>query len=83
MKPERLSVPDEVSSAVASEQRWAAFQDELLADPDLARPLLLLFACGVRPEALRSLAAAFEDNWDLVEEKAPITARAHLRRASS
>ena len=40
MKPERLSVPDEVSSAVASEQRWAAFQDELLADPDLARPLL-------------------------------------------
>ncbi len=71
MKPERLSVPDEVSSAVASEQRWAAFQDELLADPDLARPLLLLFACGVRPEALRSLAAAFEDNWDLVEERAP------------
>jgi ATP-dependent exoDNAse (exonuclease V) beta subunit len=69
--PPRVEVLDEVSSAVASEQRWAAFQDELLADPDLARPLLLLFACGVRPEALRSLAAAFEDNWDLVEERAP------------
>jgi ATP-dependent exoDNAse (exonuclease V) beta subunit len=69
--PPRVEVLDEVSSAVASEQRWAAFQDELLADPDLARPLLLLFACGVKPEALRSLAAAFEDNWDLVEERAP------------
>ena len=69
--PPRVEVLDEVSSAVASEQRWAGFQDELLADPDLARPLLLLFTCGVKPEALRSLAAAFEDNWDLVEERVP------------
>ncbi len=69
--PPRVEVLDEVSSAVASERRWAAFQDELLADPDLARPLLLLFACGVKAEALRSLAAAFEDNWDLVEQRVP------------
>ena len=69
--PPRVDVLDEVSSAVASEQRWSSFQDELLADPALARPLLLLLSCGVRPEALRALAAAFEDNWDLVEERVP------------
>jgi ATP-dependent exoDNAse (exonuclease V) beta subunit len=69
--PPQVDVLDEVSSAVASEQRWSAFQDRLLADPALARPLLALFECGVKPEALRALAAAFEDNWDLVEERVP------------
>jgi ATP-dependent helicase/nuclease subunit A len=69
--PPRVEVLDEVSSAVASEQRWSAFQDQLLADPALERTLLLLFACGVRPGSLPALAAAFEDNWDLVEERVP------------
>jgi hypothetical protein len=69
--PPRVDVLDEVSSAVAFEHRWAAFQDDLLADPALARPLLLLFACGAKPRALRALAAAFEDNWDLIEERVP------------
>ncbi len=31
--------------------------------------MLLLFAAGVKPQALRALAEAFEDNWDLVDER--------------
>ena len=69
--PPRVEVLDEVSSNVAFEQRWSMFQDELLADPALERTLLLLFVCGVRPAALHSLAQAFDDNWDLVEEQVP------------
>ncbi len=72
--PPHLEVLDEVSSAVAFEHRWSVFQDELLADPQLSRSLLLFFATGVPPEALRSLAQVFEDNWDLVEERVAETA---------
>ncbi|MHB8438196.1 MAG: UvrD-helicase domain-containing protein, partial [Acidimicrobiales bacterium] len=69
--PPRVEVLDEVSSQVAFEQRWSMFQDDLLADADFERTLLLLFASGVRPDALRALAQAFEDNWDLVEQQVP------------
>jgi ATP-dependent helicase/nuclease subunit A len=67
--PPRIEVLDEVSSDVAFDQRWSMFQDSLLADPAMERTLLLFFAAGARPEALRYLARAFEDNWDLVEEQ--------------
>src|SRR5204863_9839676 len=63
--PPRVEVLDEVTSDVEFERRWTAFRDQLLADADLERTLLLLFASGVKHEALRSLAVAFEDNWDL------------------
>ena len=62
-----------------SARRWPStpagrsFRDELLADPALERTLLLLFASGVKPTALRSLAEAFDDNWDLVHERVPAT----------
>jgi ATP-dependent helicase/nuclease subunit A len=69
--PPRVEVLDEVSSSVAFDARWSSFHDELLADPRLERTLLLLFASGVRPTALRSLAEAFDDNWDLVRERVP------------
>jgi len=67
--PPRLEVLDEVSSEVAFEQRWSRFQDALLSNPDLERTILLLLSSGIRPAALRSLAQAFDDNWDLVEER--------------
>jgi ATP-dependent exoDNAse (exonuclease V) beta subunit len=67
--PPKIEVLDEVSSNVAFDQRWSMFQDEILSDRSLERTLLLLFACGVRPAALRHLAQVFEDNWDLVEEQ--------------
>ncbi|HEX2699594.1 MAG TPA: UvrD-helicase domain-containing protein [Acidimicrobiales bacterium] len=69
--PPRLEVLDEVTSGVEFERRWTAFRDELLDDPDLERTILPLLACGVPHGALRALAVAFEDNWDLVAERVP------------
>ena len=69
--PPRLEVLDEVSSAVAFDTRWSSFRDQLLADPALERSVLLLIASGVKPSALQTLAQAFDDNWDLVQERVP------------
>ena len=69
--PPRVEVLDEVSSKVAFERRWSMFRDQLLADPTLERTILLLLASGVRSGALQSLAEAFDDNWDLVQERVP------------
>jgi ATP-dependent helicase/nuclease subunit A len=69
--PPRVEVLDEVSSAVAFDTRWSTFRDQLLADPALERSVLLLLASGVKPTALQSLAQAFDDNWDLVQERVP------------
>ncbi|MDQ1395019.1 MAG: CRISPR-associated exonuclease Cas4 [Acidimicrobiaceae bacterium] len=69
--PPRVDVLDEVTSSVEFERRWASFRDQLLADPALERPLLLLMATGVKPDALRSLALAFDQSWDLVIERVP------------
>jgi ATP-dependent exoDNAse (exonuclease V) beta subunit len=65
--PPRVEVLDEVSSGVAFEQRWSRFSDELYADPDYERTLLLLFAAGVRDATPHALARTFDANWDLVE----------------
>ena len=67
--PPLVEVLDEVSSGVEFERRWAAFRDDLLADPTQERTIVLLLACGVPHRALRALAVAFDDNWDLVEER--------------
>ncbi|MGI8425039.1 MAG: UvrD-helicase domain-containing protein [Actinomycetota bacterium] len=67
--PPRVEVLDEVESQVEFERRWSAFRDQMLADKQLERTILLLIASGVRHGALRALAAAFDDNWDLVEER--------------
>ena len=72
--PPRVEVLDEVSSAVEFDRRWTTFRDALLTDPSLERTLLMLFAAGVRPDALRIIASAFDDNWDLVEERVPAVA---------
>jgi ATP-dependent helicase/nuclease subunit A len=74
--PPRVEVLDEVSSDVEFERRWSVYRDELLADPTLERSLLLFFAAGIRPDALRSLARAFGENWDLVGERVPPDAAA-------
>ncbi len=69
--PPRVEVIDEVSSDVAFDVRWRAFCDQLLADPAYERTILLLDAAGVPFKSLRMLAAAFNDNWDLVDERVP------------
>ena len=77
--PPRVEVVDEVSSAVAFERRWWTFRDELLADPGLERTVVLLTAAGVKFESLRTVAVAFNDNWDLVEERVPARAAGPAR----
>ena len=69
--PPRVEVVDEVSSEVEFERRWCTFRDELLADPALERTIVLLTAAGVKFEGLRAVAVAFNDNWDLVDERVP------------
>jgi ATP-dependent helicase/nuclease subunit A len=72
--PPRIEVLDEVSSGVEFERRWATFRDQLLADPELERTILLLDYARVPEPALHALAVAFNDNWDLVEERVPTSA---------
>ena len=72
--PPRVEILDEVTSEVEFEQRWVTFRDELFADPAMERTLLLLFATGVQPAALRAVAVEFDRNWDLVAERVPDTA---------
>jgi ATP-dependent exoDNAse (exonuclease V) beta subunit len=72
--PPRIEVLDEVGSAVAFDDRWAGFLDQLLADPAVERPLLLAIAGGVRPDHLRQLALGLNQNWDLARDFAPASA---------
>ena len=81
--PPRVEVLDEVSSGTEFERRWAGFRDELLDEPELERTLLLLFATGVKHAALRSLALAFDQNWDLVEERVPEDTRRTAARSTT
>jgi ATP-dependent helicase/nuclease subunit A len=67
--PPLVEIRDEVSSGVAFDDRWAALRAELLDDPDLADVLPLALAAGVRLDDLRSMAAAFTDNWDLLADR--------------
>ena len=72
--PPRVEVLDEVASAVAFEDRWSSFVDVLLDDPAVERALLLATAAGVKLPALRAVAVAFNDNWDLALDQAPTEA---------
>ena len=67
--PPRVEVLDEVSSTVEFERRWSAYRDALFDDPAMEQSLLLLDAAGVKLKALDVLAAAFSNNWDLVDEQ--------------
>ena len=67
--PPLLEVLDEVGSSVAFDGRWSVLQRELLDDESLAQPVRLALAAGVRLEHLRSLARAFQSDWDLIEDR--------------
>ena len=64
--PPLIEVLDEVASSVAFDERWTALRAALLDDPGLEQALLLALAAGMRLEDLRSMARAFNDNWDLL-----------------
>ncbi len=65
--PPRLVVRDEISSRVAFETRWRELVDEMLDDPALEQPILLMLAAGVRLDHLRAVSEVLDDNWDLLD----------------
>lgn len=67
--PPGVEVLDEISSAVAFDERWADTVDTILDDPELERTILLGDAVGITPTRLRDVALAFHDNWDLVDAR--------------
>jgi len=69
--PPRIEVRDEISSRIAFEDRWRAFVDELLEDPELESTVLVLLAAGVKLTHLRSVAEVLDDNWDLLDRIEP------------
>ena len=69
--PPGVEVLDEIASQVDFEDRWDAFVPELLADDDLAAPLLVADVLGITLTGLRSVAHQFEDNWDLLAARLP------------
>jgi ATP-dependent exoDNAse (exonuclease V) beta subunit len=69
--PPRIEVLDEVASTVAFDDRWDSFVDDLLSRAEVERSLLLATSAGVRLGALRIIALAFNDNWDLADAQAP------------
>jgi ATP-dependent exoDNAse (exonuclease V) beta subunit len=71
--PPLVKVLDEISSQVAFELRWEAFEDRIIEDPQLERPLRLLLAAGGRVDHLHRVAVQFGENWDLVEERTGAT----------
>ena len=66
--PPLIEILDEVGSSVAFDNRWAVMQRALLDDETLARAVRLAFAAGVKLEHVRSLARAFQSDWDLIDE---------------
>jgi ATP-dependent helicase/nuclease subunit A len=65
--PPLIEVLDEVASGVAFDNRFVALRADLLDDAELAPPLLLAMAAGMKLPDLHSMARAFTDNWDLLE----------------
>jgi ATP-dependent exoDNAse (exonuclease V) beta subunit len=69
--PPRLRIHDETASAVAFEERWRRFLDELLGTPEREAVIVQARLCGLGLDALRELARSFDTNWDLVVDHVP------------
>ncbi len=67
--PPLIEVLDEVGSSVAFDARWSVMQRELLDDESLAQSVRLALAAGVKLEHMRSLARAFQSDWDLIGDR--------------
>lgn len=68
--PPNITVVDDIAAAVAFEARWDDYLDRLLADPEMERPVRLFLASGGTVKHLHDLAVVFNENWDLVTERA-------------
>ena len=67
------------------DDRWAVIQRRLLDDDDIGDVLVPALAIGIKLDQLRSLARAFNTDWDLIEDRIvgdaaePAAARRHAR----
>jgi len=68
--PPNVTVIDDIAATVAFEARWDDYVDQLLTDPEMERPVRLYLASGGTVDHLHDLAIAFNENWDLVTERA-------------
>ncbi len=66
--PPVVEVMDEIGSQVAFEERWNVFRERLFTEPALERVVLLAFSLGVRLSHLEDIAAAFDADWDLIDD---------------
>lgn len=69
--PPLVEVLDPVASRVAADRRYDELQTELLDDADAAPVLRLALAAEIRLNHIRALATAFDEDWDLVDERVP------------
>ena len=67
--PPLIEVADELSSAVAFEERWSEQRRQLLDDDTVLDALLLAMSAGVTLDNLRSLSRLFGADWDLLTER--------------
>ena len=67
--PPLIEVADELSSAVAFDERWSEQRRQLLDDDTVADALLLAMSAGVTLDNLRSLSRLFGADWDLLDER--------------
>ncbi|MGD9935560.1 MAG: UvrD-helicase domain-containing protein, partial [Dehalococcoidia bacterium] len=66
--PPEITLRDEISASVAFEERWRSFLEQLLhdgcGDPSVERALVVGTTLGLTPSDLRSVARAFQRDWD-------------------
>ena len=64
--PPRVEVHDEISSALRTDERWGRFVQDLLDDETLEITLRAALSLDIGLDHLAAVAAAFNQNWDLL-----------------
>jgi len=72
--PPRLEMLDEIGADMEFADGWERFTEEVLAEPQMERALVLGDALGMRIGNLRAVARRMADNWDLAAERIPALA---------
>ena len=70
--PPRLEMLDEIGADMEFADAWERFVEQVLAEPQMERALVLGDALGMRVANLRAAARSMADNWDLAAERIPV-----------
>jgi ATP-dependent exoDNAse (exonuclease V) beta subunit len=60
--PPDIDVQEEIRASIAFEERWNAYVDELLADPEMEETLLRAFTLDLKVNHLRDVALVLHEN---------------------